>query len=151
MVPKFIGNNLISVGEHIRNFNAFIQDIGMEHEDVNMRLFMMSLTKEARDWLNGLPDATINSILDFQNQFLEQYGNQCAPEFSWHEIISIQKHLNESIYDFNHRFSKLHNKIPPGSKLTDPVALRIYLKSFDLKIGYELRNRFPRNLVEAKN
>lgn len=70
-VPKFTRNNVISTKEHIRNFNYFIQDIGMEYEDVNMRLFMMSLTKEARDWFNGLPDASIVSIAVFQNQFIE--------------------------------------------------------------------------------
>lgn len=54
-----------------------------------MRLFMMSLIEEARDWFNSLPDASIDCIVDFHNQFLEQYGNQCALEFSLHELLSI--------------------------------------------------------------
>lgn len=115
-----------------------------------MRLFMMSLTEEARDWFNGLPNASINSIANFQNQFLEQYGNQCAPEFSLHELISIQKYQNELVYDFNQRFSKLYNKIPQGSKLTDLADLSIYFKAFDPKIGYELKKRCPRSLTKAQ-
>jgi len=47
MVPKFTGNNAISAEDHIRSFNAFVQDIGVEHEDVRMRLFMISLIEDA--------------------------------------------------------------------------------------------------------
>lgn len=57
--------------EHLRIFNAFIQDLHMQYEDVQMRLFMMSLTKEARDWLNIFPIASIDSLQDFYDQFLE--------------------------------------------------------------------------------
>lgn len=76
--------------------------------------------------------------------------NQFALEFSLHELVSIQKYQNESVYDFNQRFCKMHNKIPLGSKLADPIELSIYLKAFDPKEGYELRNRFPRNLEDAQ-
>jgi len=49
IVPNFTGNSAISPEDHIRSFNAFVQDIGMDWEDIRMRLFMMSLTEDARD------------------------------------------------------------------------------------------------------
>lgn len=70
-ISKFTRNSVIAAEEHIRKFNAFVQDICMEHEDVLMRLFMMSLTKEAMDWFNSLLDASITSIANFQDQFLK--------------------------------------------------------------------------------
>jgi len=75
IVPKFTANNAISAKDHIRSFNAFVQEIGMDWEDIRMRLFMMSLTEDARDWFNSLPNDSISLITDFHNQFKEQYGN----------------------------------------------------------------------------
>jgi len=56
---------------------------------------------------------------------------------------------NESVYDFNLKFSKLHNKVPHGSKLSNPAVLSIHMKAFDPKTGYELRNRCPTTLAKA--
>lgn len=53
-------------------------------------------------------------------------------------------------YDFNWRFSKLYNKTPHGSKLTNLEALSIYIKAFDPKMGYELKNRCSRSLTKAQ-
>jgi hypothetical protein len=70
-IPKFVGSNAISTEEHIRNFNDFVQDLGIEQEDVLMRLFMMSLTDEGRDWFKNLPHTSIVYVDDFKDQFLE--------------------------------------------------------------------------------
>lgn len=65
LVPKFIGSSAITIEDHLRSFNDFIQDLDMQYQDINMRLFMMSLTEEAKDWFNSLPTTSIDSIQEF--------------------------------------------------------------------------------------
>lgn len=65
LVPKFTGSSAITAEDHLRNFNAFVQDLDIAYEDLHMRFFMMSLTEEARDWFNGLPTAFVDSIQEF--------------------------------------------------------------------------------------
>lgn len=150
LVPKFVWSNVIRAKDHLRSFNVLILDLDVPYEDLHMRLFMMSLTKEARDWFNSLATTFIDSLQIFQDIFLEQYGNQSAPDTALHELTRIQKNPNDSIFYFNRRFNKLQTKIPLGSRLLHSIALSIYLNAFDPKTGYELRNRFPRDLVEAQ-
>lgn len=73
----------------------------MPYEDLHMKLFMMSLLEDVRDWFNNLPTFSVNSFQVFQDKFLEQYGNQNAPNAALHELMRIQKNHNDSIYDFN--------------------------------------------------
>lgn len=62
---KFVCNNAITGKEHLRAFTDKLNDYEVEHEDVVMKLFVQSLTKDARDWYRGLPTASISSWEEF--------------------------------------------------------------------------------------
>jgi hypothetical protein len=49
-MPKFTGNNAITAKSHIKAFLEYLGNIGVTEEDVVMRLFVQSLTLDARDW-----------------------------------------------------------------------------------------------------
>lgn len=87
LVPKFTGSNAITIEDHLKSFNVFIQDIDVSYEDLYIKLFMMSLLEDARDWFNSLPAFSINSLQVFQDQFLEQYGNLNALDATLHELM----------------------------------------------------------------
>ena len=48
-VVKFLGNNAVIGEENLRIFIDMLNDYEVEHEDVVMKLFVHSLTKDVRD------------------------------------------------------------------------------------------------------
>ena len=59
-VTKFIGNNVFTSEEYLRKFIDMLNDYEVEHEDIVMKLFVHSLTEDARDWFKRLPNDSIN-------------------------------------------------------------------------------------------
>jgi hypothetical protein len=72
-LPKFPGNNVITVEEHVDAFYMCFQNhpLNNDDEDVVMKLFVASLVEDARKWYNNLP---YKSILDKSIKLL--LGNQ---------------------------------------------------------------------------
>jgi hypothetical protein len=48
--PKFIGNNIFAPKYNIESIGVTMEDNGIEHEDVVMKLLAMSLDKDAKKW-----------------------------------------------------------------------------------------------------
>ena len=67
--PKFPGNNVITAEDHIYVMGRDMDNAGIDHEDMAMRLFASSLTEEALDWFKGLPDNHITFYDAFSNLF----------------------------------------------------------------------------------
>jgi hypothetical protein len=68
-LPKFPGNNVITVEDHIYVMGRDMDNAGIDHEDVAMRLFTSSLTEEALDWFKGLSDNHITTYDSFSTLF----------------------------------------------------------------------------------
>jgi hypothetical protein len=54
-LPKFPGNNVVTVEDHLYTIGWDMDNVEVEHEDVAMRLLASSLTEEALRWFRGLP------------------------------------------------------------------------------------------------
>jgi hypothetical protein len=72
-LPKFPGNNVITVEDHICVMGQDLDNAGIDHEDVAMRLITSSLTEEALDWLRGLPDNHIMTYDVFSALFKSRW------------------------------------------------------------------------------
>ena len=70
-VINFSSNNGVVGEEHLRKFIDMLNDYEVEHEDVVMKLFVHSLTEDARDWFRRLPDDSITSWSDLEKLFKE--------------------------------------------------------------------------------
>jgi hypothetical protein len=64
--PKFPGHNVIIVKDHIYVMGQDMDNEGIDHEDVAMKIFASSLTKESFDWFKGIPD---NQIMTYDAFF----------------------------------------------------------------------------------
>jgi hypothetical protein len=71
-LPKFPINSVIIVEDHIYVMGRDMDNACIDHEDVAMRLFALSLTEEALDWFKGLPDNHITSYDAFSNLFKDR-------------------------------------------------------------------------------
>jgi hypothetical protein len=60
-LPKFQGNNVISAQTHVRAFEDILTEKEVEHEDVVMKLFILSLEEDARVWFRNLDDAGVKT------------------------------------------------------------------------------------------
>lgn len=69
VVPKFTRSNAITGETHCKAFDTVMEDFCLPYEDVKMKLFMQSLTEDARDWFRTLPDTTISSLAKFRRLF----------------------------------------------------------------------------------
>ena len=120
-VTKFARNNVITSEQHLRDFFDLLNDYEVEHEDVVMKLFVHSLTKDARDWFRRLPDDNITSWSDLEKFFKEQYGDHTNAGFILNEFINIKKGQNESTFDFNIRFQEGMYKLFQVMRLEENV------------------------------
>jgi hypothetical protein len=70
-LPKFSGNNVVTVEEHIDQLIHAFEIMYVEHDDVSMKLFAISLEGPAKNWYLAIVDNTITSYTDF-------VSNTCA-------------------------------------------------------------------------
>jgi hypothetical protein len=63
---------------------------------------------------------------------------------------NIKKNWNETVTDFNARFSKAYYKIPTTIRPNVTFALIYYLEAYDGIFGMFLRSKDPQNLEEAQ-
>jgi len=65
-LPIFEGNNAVNIDAHIRKFTTFIQRYAhvtaYNHEDVRMKLFVLSLEDDALQWFYDKPDNASDSL-----------------------------------------------------------------------------------------
>ena len=57
-------------------FDDFIDLEEVDHEDVKMRLFPQSLSREAKKWYKYLPARSIPNFADFHTAFLERWDDK---------------------------------------------------------------------------
>jgi hypothetical protein len=73
-MPKFTGEEDITVEEHLDAFYSYADNMKIENEDVWMRVFVQSLDGEVRKWFKGLTPRSIAGIEALDDVFLRQWG-----------------------------------------------------------------------------
>jgi hypothetical protein len=97
-LPKFSGNNVITVEEHIDNFYACFQihPLNNDDEDVVMKLFVASLVEDARKWYNNLLDKSIKTWEAFHDTFMKRWDTKRDSRLLLVQFNEMKKE-NESI------------------------------------------------------
>ena len=77
-LPSFQGDNATSAKAHIRNFNLCIARWCMahNHEDVKMKLFVLSLEEEANDWFMEHDDNKFKDLKGIIEAFNDKWGDK---------------------------------------------------------------------------
>jgi hypothetical protein len=123
-LPKFLGNNVIIVEDHIYVMGRDMDNTGIDHEDVSMRLFASSLTEEVLDWFKGLLDNHITSYDDFS----KEDGGTLGTQFK-----KIKKKENETVKEFISIFERLYNQIPTYYLPSTSSVRLLYMNYFEGK------------------
>ena len=87
-----------------------MSDYEFEPEDVMMKLFVQSLTEDAREWFKRLLELSILDWKDIEYYFKE-HDDKKNPSYNLSEFNNIKRLPNESIIEFNTRFQKRMYKL----------------------------------------
>jgi hypothetical protein len=142
-LPKFQGNNVITVEDHIYVMGWDMDNAGIEHEDVAMRLFYSSLTEEALDWFRGLPDNHFTSYDVFFQLIQEEMVEKGRWWDTWAQFNQVKKKENEIVNEFITIFDRLYNQIPIDYHPTTSSVYLLYMNAFEGQFLYNLKDKNP--------
>jgi hypothetical protein len=150
-IPKFSGEDGSYDNSLWTNFcDAFqFHQSGQEHPDVFLRLFVSSLTRSARRWINKLPKGSIKTLEDLEQAFKKDWCEKESMDSLYSQYTDICKASSESIRDFNDRFNLLLEKIRPS--FSEEAVLQHYLNSLEGVLQFTLEDRSPSTLEEAQD
>jgi hypothetical protein len=108
---------------------------GDEAEDVVMKLFSNTLHGDAKKWYDNLPNASITSMDQFEEVFLEEWGIKSEDiPILLKNFEDIKQSENETLFDFQSRFEGTLYQIPEA----------IVLEESMLSITIPMRSGTPR-------
>jgi hypothetical protein len=99
-LPKFIGEGDLTTKKHIAFFDQFDDILGIEHDDVYMRLLIQTFEGQVITWFIGLPVGSIRSYNDLEISFLRQWGEKKYHLYYLTEFEALRNKTYESILEF---------------------------------------------------
>jgi hypothetical protein len=150
-IPKFTGEEDITVEEHLVSFYNYANNQNIENEDVWMRVFIQSLFGEARKWFRGLAPGSITGIEALDEAFLRHWGDKKDFLYYITEFGSLKRKEGESVSEFSKRFNKMYKRIPDEIKPTETMEKITYESAFDSEFCLLLRERRSPSLVHMQD
>jgi hypothetical protein len=148
-LPNFLGNNVVTVEEHLYAIVRDMENKGVEREDVAMKLMATSLTEYSQRWFKGLPNNHLASYEYFSKLFKSIWETNKDSGMLKTQFIQIKNKENETMSEFDTRFDKLHSQIPKDLCPSEAVCL-LYVNAFEWKFCFILRDKKPTTLAQAK-
>jgi hypothetical protein len=149
-MPKFTGEEDVTVEEHLASFYNYADNQNIENEDFWMRVFIQILFGEARKWFMGLALESITSMKALDEAFLRHWGDKKDFLYYITEFGSLKRKEGESVFDFSKRFNKMYKKIPDEIKPTETMEKITYASAFDSEFCLLLRERMSPSLVHMQ-
>ena len=78
-IPFYDGEVNFTAKKHVDRFDDFLYLELVDDDDVKMRLFVLSLSGEAKKWFKDFPAGSILTFEAFQNAFLESWDDTRSP------------------------------------------------------------------------
>ena len=116
-----------------------------DDDDVNMRLFVLIFSGEAKKWFRDLPARSIATFEAFQTAFLEIWGDKISPLQVLSQYNNIKKGGFEYVHEFSSRFMRVYNSIPTDIKPMVGTAKLHYVDSFDGDFALLLREKINKS------
>ena len=77
--PFYDGDGNFTARQHVDKFDDYVDLEMVDEYDVKMRLFVLSLSGEAKKWLIYLSARSIATFAAFQTSFLERWDDKKSP------------------------------------------------------------------------
>lgn len=149
-LPKFLGDGAQHPDEHIVGFYIACGVLGVEHEDVYVRLFIETLQGAAVDWFYHLPNNCITNWASLRTLFEARFKFTENDHALLAQLTQMKKEPQEPMREFVAKFNNLHNRIPTASQ---PIAgnLKCFFINAQLpEVSFLLRRDNPAVLAAAQ-
>jgi hypothetical protein len=151
-LPKFTGGNRERADFHMNEFYSYFifHPVDDDAKDVVMKLFSNTLHGNAKKWYDNLPNASITSMNQLEEVFLEEWGIQ-AEDISvlLKNFEHIKQTENETLFNFQNRFEGTLYQIPASHRPKEEYVVHIYTHAILAHLGLPLSKRAPKTLDEA--
>jgi hypothetical protein len=107
-LPKFIGDDAKTTYEHIGEFLAQVNDVGITNVH-KIRMFPLSLTGAAFNWFTSLPPNSIDSWVSLEKKFHDYFYNW-EVELRLSDLTSLRQKYTETISDYLRWFREVRNR-----------------------------------------
>ncbi|XP_050914626.1 uncharacterized protein LOC127129500 [Lathyrus oleraceus] len=141
---KFSGDTSESTIEHIARYMTEAGDLA-NSENLRMKYFPSSLTKNAFTWFTTLPPNSIDTWPHLERLFHEQFY-MGQTKISLKELASIKRKFTEPIDDYLNRFRLLKSRcftVVPKHELVEMAA-----RGLDYSIRKKLDTQYQRDMAQ---
>lgn len=116
-LPKFSRKEYEDLAQHLQENHECMEQQGIIHEDLKMKLFLFSLDLEARLWFKSLPLSSISSLKYFHSVFNSTCRTYYPHKFPFEgyceyydakETLKSHDNLVEDTNDLVHNISSIH-------------------------------------------
>jgi hypothetical protein len=151
ILPKFIGEGDLTATKHMAFFDQFAYILGIEFEDVYMRLFVQNFEGQVRTWFRGLPADSITTYDELETTFLRQWGEKKDHLNYLTQFGALRNNPSETVFEFIQRFNNLYSKIPAEVNPSQPAAKFTFVGALDFDFSLLLRERRAATLTEMQD
>jgi hypothetical protein len=151
-LPKFTGGDGERADFHMNEFYSYfiLHPVNDDAEDVVMKLFSNTLHGNAKKWYDNLPNASITSMNQLEEVFLEEWGIQSEDiSVLLKKIEHIKQTKNETLFNFQNRFEGTLYQIHASHHPEEEYVVHLYTHAILAHLGFPLIKRAPKTLDEA--
>src|ERR1051325_8382995 len=141
---KFAGDTNESTVEHIARYLTEVGDIA-NNENLRIKYFLSSLTKNAFTWFTTLPPGSIDTWTLLERLFHEQFY-MGQSKISLKELVSVKRKFIEPIDDYMNRFRLLKSRcftVVPEHELVEMAT-----GGLDYSIRKKLDTQYLRDMAQ---
>ena len=112
-LPRFDGEcKNVNAEQHVQNVETFLDLFEVDEEDVNIRLFSLSLQGKVKSWFKALPDVSISDLQQFVKVFLDRWVVRQNPFLIIEEYNQLKRFPVETVHQFSPRFNQVYYLMP---------------------------------------
>jgi hypothetical protein len=106
-LAKFMSDDAKTMYEHIGLFLAQVNNVGIINVH-KIRMFPLSLTGVAFNWLSSLPPNSIDSWVSLEQKFHDYFYNG-EVQLRLSDLMSLRQKYTETISDYLRQFREVRN------------------------------------------
>lgn len=140
-LPRFYGDDVITVGDHVEALEKAFRDNEIIHEDIAMKLLANSLDDNAYRWFYGLINNAITRYDYFVKKMRGKWDCKYDDNFLLYQLYDVKKKDNKDIQEFNIRFNKILEKIADNVKPLEKTITLYFMNAFDTNFSFMFKEK----------
>ncbi|XP_050918815.1 uncharacterized protein LOC127136276 [Lathyrus oleraceus] len=141
---KFVGDTEESIVEHVARYQTEAGDIA-NNEDLKLKYFPSSLTKNAFTWFTTLPPRSIQTWTQLERLFHEQFY-MGQSNINLKELASVKRKVVESVDQYLNRFRLL--KAQCFTQVPEHELVEMEVGGLDYSIRKNLDTQYLRDMAQ---